>query len=314
PGSPTPAAGCESNTNPPDNPTQSTAIAVTAGATVSNINLILNGAVTGPANDACTAPTVINPAALPFNATLSTTAATTGIFDPFLSCILLGGADQNTNSVWYSFTATIKGTVIASTAGSDYDTALSAYTGGCAALTEVACNDDINPGITIQSQITLPVNEGTTYLLEPTHYFLDSTGGSLHFAVAFTPATLTPTATPTLTPTRTATATQTPTQTQTATPTATRTSTPRSTPTATPTPTFTPTSTATQTPTRTPTTTPTATPTQTPTRTPSQTPTSSATNSPTVTATATPTATPTRTFTPTSTTTQTSTQTPTNTP
>src|SRR5262249_6745509 len=246
---PTPAGGCESNTNPPDHPTQPTQIAVAAGGTVSNSKLIINGAITGPANDACTAPTVINPAALPFSATVNTSAATTGIFDPFLSCILLGGADQNTNSVWYRFTPTINGTVVANTTGSTYDTALSAYTGTCGALTEVACNDDINPGVNVQSQVTVPVLKGTSYLFEPTHYFLDATGSSLHFSLAFTPATLTPTATPTPTatatkvaptatptsPPATATRTSTPTATRTPTPTPTRTNTPILTPTRTPT-------------------------------------------------------------------------------
>src|SRR5262249_11157986 len=112
-GTPTPAAGCESNTNPPDNPTQSVPITVTAGNTASGIDLILNGAVTGPANDRCTAPTVIG--SLPFATALSTTAATIGIFDPILNCILLGGADQNTHSVWFSFTAPSNGTVTANT-------------------------------------------------------------------------------------------------------------------------------------------------------------------------------------------------------
>jgi hypothetical protein len=194
---PTPAGGCESNTNPPDNPTQSVAVAVTAGQTVSGIDIVLNGTPSGPANDACTTPAVIG--AVPFSATLSTTGATTGIYDPLLSCILLGGADQNTNSVWYRFTAPSDGTVVANTTGSDYDTALAAYTGTCGALTAVACNDDANG--TLQSQVAFPVTGGTTYLLEPTHYFLDATGGTLHFALAFTPAP--PTPTPTVTPTAT---------------------------------------------------------------------------------------------------------------
>ena len=239
PGSPTPAAGCESNTNPPDDPTQSTVITVTAGGTVSNINFILNGAVTGPANDACTTPTVISPAALPFNTTLSTATATTGIFDPIQSCILLGGADQNTNSVWYSFTPTISGTVIASTTGSDYDTVLAAYIGTCDALTQVGCNDDVDPGINVDSQITLDVHAGTTYLFEPTHYFGDPNGGMLHFSLAFAPPTSTPTPTPSATPTRTGMASRTPTRTPNAAATATATRTPPG-PTHTPAPTATP--------------------------------------------------------------------------
>jgi dockerin type I repeat protein len=303
----------ESNTNPPDSPAQSVPITVTAGNTVSGIDIIINGAVTGPANDACTTPAVVT---APFTMSLVTTSATTGIFDPFPSCAF-GGSNQNTDSVWYSFTAPGNGFVNANTAGSNYDTVLTAYTGSCATLSEVACNDDVVFGANVTSRITLQVTAGTTYLLEVTHSFLAPVGDTLNFTLTFT------TNAPTSTPTRTVTNTPTRTATQVVTATPTSTSTVSSTPTRTATSalTNTPTPAASRTPTRTPTTTSTstATSTNTPTGTGTQTPTSTPTRTPTATATiagatATPTATQTATRTPTITATLTATQTLTTTP
>src|SRR6185295_456698 len=111
----------ERHGNPPANPASATAVAVTAGATVSGINIILNGTPTGPSDgdDACTTPTVI--AAAPFSKSVGTTGATTGIYDPFQTCTV-GGSSQNTNSVWFRYTPPGVGAVTVTTAGSDYDT------------------------------------------------------------------------------------------------------------------------------------------------------------------------------------------------
>src|SRR5262249_56500950 len=62
----------EAGTNPPDDPTQSVSLAVTAGATLAGINIVLNGFPS--AADTCGAPTVI-PAA-PSTAGLTAPPAT----------------------------------------------------------------------------------------------------------------------------------------------------------------------------------------------------------------------------------------------
>ena len=77
------------------------------------------------------------------------------------------GSPPNSNSVWYTLTAPADGTVVANTLGSSYDTVLSAYTGTCGALTEVACNDDATG---VQSEISLPVTAGQAVLLEVTDF------------------------------------------------------------------------------------------------------------------------------------------------
>ena len=95
--------------------------------------------------------------------------------DPAPDCI-----DGFGNGVWYQYTPPLNGMLYVDTFGSDFDTGLAAYTGGCNALTEVACNDD-TAGIT--SQIILPVNAGTTYYLLAGGY--DGSAGNLMLHLNF---------------------------------------------------------------------------------------------------------------------------------
>src|SRR5260370_22896597 len=52
------------------------------------------------------------------------------------------------------------------TVGSSYDTVLSIWTRSAGSFVNVACNDDINPGVFIQSQLSnIPLPVGTTYYI-----------------------------------------------------------------------------------------------------------------------------------------------------
>ncbi|HXF06795.1 MAG TPA: right-handed parallel beta-helix repeat-containing protein [Blastocatellia bacterium] len=135
----------------------------------------------GP-NDSCLNAREIT--TLPFTETLDTTKATSSSDDPLQSCTL-GGPARNSNSVWYRFTPTTTGTVTADTAGSNYDTVLSAYTGSCGSLTELACDDDSGGGLA--SQIRLDVTGGRTYLFMVTAFGPKPTGGTLVFNFQFAP-------------------------------------------------------------------------------------------------------------------------------
>jgi hypothetical protein len=112
-------------------------------------------AAAAPPNDNCASPTVI--ASLPFTEPgLDTTSATTEGTDPVHSCTSLAG----NKSVWYSFTSTFTGTLMANASGSTFlNTVLTAYTGSCGALTQVACGS---------FAFNLDVTAGTTYLIEAT--------------------------------------------------------------------------------------------------------------------------------------------------
>ena len=70
------------------------------------------------------------------------------------------------NTIWYQFTPTLTANLEVDTVGSSYDTVLSIWTGAAASLTNIACNDDINPGILTQSQLSgIPLTAGTTYYI-----------------------------------------------------------------------------------------------------------------------------------------------------
>src|SRR5208283_3275262 len=64
-----------------------------------------------------------------------------------------GHANGAYNTIWYKYTPTFSANLNVDTIGSSYDTVLSIWTGSAGALTNIACNDDINPGIIVQSQI-----------------------------------------------------------------------------------------------------------------------------------------------------------------
>ncbi len=121
--------------------------------------------------------------ATPFLAIVDATNATTAASDPLQSCTFEAPA-QNLGSVWYRFIPPSAGTLIVSTAGSSYDTVLTAYEGNCNSLTEVACNDDVGVD-QFESRIQLEVDGGTPCLFEVTE-FEEAENRTLHFSLTFT--------------------------------------------------------------------------------------------------------------------------------
>jgi len=128
-----------------------------------------------PVNDAFT--NAISITALSYSDVKDSSAATTQSSDPTPppSCVSqYSSAQGNTgglpngayNTIWYQFTPTFSSNLEVDTIGSSYDTVLSIWTGTPGSLTSVACNDDINPGIVIQSQLSgVPLTSGTTYYI-----------------------------------------------------------------------------------------------------------------------------------------------------
>jgi hypothetical protein len=147
-----------------DPPSSKATVNVAAGATVENIDIVLNADVNRPANDECGKATAISN--FPFSTRITAYQATSADNDPGQSCSFGRG---NSNSVWYSFTPTSNGTVTVNTFSSRYDTVVSLYNGSCPAvrMAEVACNDDASGGE--QSQFRAAVTAGMPYLLEVTN-------------------------------------------------------------------------------------------------------------------------------------------------
>ena len=77
-----------------------------------------------------------------------------------MSCVTSGEAGD----VWYSYTAIGDCPVTVDLTGTFYDTGLSVYSGDCAALTEVGCDDDGGGGLT--SKVTFAATAGTTYYIQ----------------------------------------------------------------------------------------------------------------------------------------------------
>jgi hypothetical protein len=130
-----------------------------------------------PAND--NFANAINITTTSFTDTKDSSGATTQTNDPAPACSQIPGAPVTgiANTIWYKVVPSGSGTANIDTIGSSYDTVLSVWSGTSqTALTAVpnGCNDDINPGIVLQSQIqNLPLNAGTTY------YIMASSFGAL---------------------------------------------------------------------------------------------------------------------------------------
>ncbi|MEV4543333.1 PKD domain-containing protein [Micromonospora echinaurantiaca] len=129
-------------------------------------------AVAAPTNDDYSAAIAVE--SLPFTTTIDTSAATSDETDP-TGC-------YNNGSVWFSFTPTRDMRIQADTIGSDYDTALSAWTGDQGSLTQVACNDNY---YSQHSRVALAVTAGTTYRFMAGYCCGNGRdgGGSLRFSI-----------------------------------------------------------------------------------------------------------------------------------
>jgi hypothetical protein len=155
-------------------------------------NLVVNGVVAQPlANDSCQSPTQLpNFGPFPILRTQDTTLATTDPNDPVQACSA-GGAQQNGNSVWFTWTTPLDGTVTLDSCASTYDTVVSIFTGTCGSFTELACNDDrvtapgaptCPNGLSSWVQATLPA--ATTVSIEVTDWGVPG-GGNLSLTLDF---------------------------------------------------------------------------------------------------------------------------------
>ena len=112
---------------------------------------------------------------LSFNDVQDSSGATTESADPTPPCANqftvaqgnMGGHPNGAyNTIWYKFTPIFSANLNVDTSGSSYDSVISIWTGSAGSLVNVACNDDINPGIVLQSQLLgVPLTASTTYYI-----------------------------------------------------------------------------------------------------------------------------------------------------
>jgi hypothetical protein len=134
-----------------------------------------------PANDDFDDATIVG--ALPFKHTGNTVSATRADDEPFSICANDGA------TVWYAFTPRNSLRVRARTAGSDYDTVLSVWTGTRGALSRVICNDDICNDFFCyipQSEVVFDATAGRTYFVMVGSWEGDC-GGNLVLEITGTP-------------------------------------------------------------------------------------------------------------------------------
>ena len=126
---------------------------------------------TDPSYDSSQNAKVVNK--LGFTDSVANYEATTGANDPVPNCDSTDNPPKRT--LWYSFTASASGTIIANTTGSTYDTVLAVYTGSPGSLTAVSnsCDDDVMSALS--SQVSFTATNGTTYLVMVSA-FADDTG------------------------------------------------------------------------------------------------------------------------------------------
>jgi V8-like Glu-specific endopeptidase len=123
---------------------------VTAAGVIAAINAVCNAG--GGSNDECAGAVVLVEGTNgPFSNVGSTTSA------PIWPCVTGG------NDLWFSYTADCNGTLTVSTCtGTNFDSTLQIFSGSCASLTSLACNDD---ACSVQSQVQVAATVGTTFLI-----------------------------------------------------------------------------------------------------------------------------------------------------
>lgn len=146
------------------------AACTSAGGQFQGTGILCNGASVCPLpEDECAGAQVLPTSGV--DEIIDVTDYSTNVNDP-TGC---GEAFPRGGGWWYSYTATANGTLTVTTCGSaaPEDTVISIYTGSCASLTQVACDDDACDAPALgRSSVSLSVTTGTTYLI-----FVDTYSG-----------------------------------------------------------------------------------------------------------------------------------------
>jgi hypothetical protein len=107
--------------------------------------------------------------------------------DGFSPCL---GRDR-TRGVWFAYTPVSTGTAAVDTCPSDFDTMLEVFTGNCASLSSLACNDDSPVCGNYKSATNFTCTAGTTYYIWAGGYNGQAGHLQIRASVAVTPIILT---------------------------------------------------------------------------------------------------------------------------
>jgi hypothetical protein len=165
-------AGCS---NPVGSTANSGTLLSLAGVQAA-ISTVCSGGPGLPNNECSGAVAVVNGTNGPFSSSGATSSAPTW---PCIAAPNTGGAD-----VWYRYTApcTAMVTIDTCTAVRNFDTVLQVFSGTCAGLTSIACNDDlVGCGNGLGSSVTVNVTGAVTYYIRVGGY--NSASGSFELRV-----------------------------------------------------------------------------------------------------------------------------------
>lgn len=140
-------------------------------------NLSITARVPGPPNDSCVGALPLANG-VPYSIT---TLYASSLGDPTPQCQTNFG-----NSIWFSFTSPSDGPAVISTCGSDFDTVLQVYSGNCASLIPLTCDDDSGPDCTTnQASVGFFASAATKYLILVGGYV--GAAGNLHIVASRLP-------------------------------------------------------------------------------------------------------------------------------
>lgn len=137
------------------------------------VGLLMLTASTAHAQEASDSLATATPiAAIPFAAATPTIGATTAADEPRPGCTFGTDPATGSNSVWYRYTATADGSLIADTLGSTYDTVLAVWDGAPdAGGIAIGCaDDDFESSGTLQSVVPFNAVSGHTYYFQAAFY------------------------------------------------------------------------------------------------------------------------------------------------
>lgn len=141
--------------------------------------LIFVGTTAFSQADGCSSATVI---AVTSNCSSPTAGTTTGATQTIPGCT--GNADDD---VWYQFTATATATQITITASAGFDPVVQLFSGACASLTSLTCQDDFGTGATETinySGLTI----GQVYRIRVYNYGIGSGSGNFTICISNPPS------------------------------------------------------------------------------------------------------------------------------
>lgn len=145
-----------------------------------------NGFSTGPVNNQCACPLIVGDGATPFT---NTGATDDGPNEPSMCTFFADSRIQA--DVWFCYTATCNGEVVASLCGGQYDSKMAVYDGcGCPGTEPIVCNDDgCGPGA-VDSRVTFQAVAGQQYMIRVGGFEADQGVGTLSIRCGVDPCAL----------------------------------------------------------------------------------------------------------------------------